>query len=102
MKETYTTIEFRVDGEVVESVEHESVPSVGDTVEVGAKFDGGERIDPGIAEGRAWFKADYKTVLTGEVESVKRHYHSSLDRNEQTVYVELADADTGDAGGGRE
>ena len=90
MNDQLITCEFRVDGEVVESVQSESVPRVGETIEVGAMFDEDSRIDP--SNHNAWhdFDSEYKTVLSGVVQEVTRHYCSApRNRAETTVYVDI-------------
>jgi hypothetical protein len=89
MSDVLKTVEFRIGGEVVESVRGVSVPSVGDTVEVGARFDSGGRLDPSASDVNDWYDAEYRTVLEGCVDSVTRHYHTGMSRNEETVYVDV-------------
>ena len=86
-------VEFHIPSEKwgVESFDTSNPPRKGETVEAGAKFVDGERIDPGIVKGNEWFDADYETVLRGVVGSVKRHYHTSTNRTECSVKVELVD-----------
>lgn len=89
MSGEYVTCEFRVDGRVEESVSVSSVPRIGESVEVGAMFLDGERIDP--SDNDAWhdFDANYETVLSGVVTGVTRHYASAPRRNELTAYIDI-------------
>lgn len=87
--EKFTTIEFRVEGNVVESVPHPSVPRVGETVEVGVQFDeNGDRLDPSV-DYDTWFNGSYETVLEAKVVDITRHYHRGYGRDELTVYVDV-------------
>lgn len=89
-KRSLTSIDFRVDGKTVESIRTLDPPQEGETVEVGAKFVDGERVDPNEVDSGIWHhEAEYETVLEGEVTNVTRHYHSSFGRYELTVFVDV-------------
>lgn len=89
MRKKLTAVEFRVNGERIETVEHVQPPRKGEEIEVGAKFEDGKRLDSGITEARDWYDADYEVVLRGIVKEVKWHYHTALNRSERTAYVHL-------------
>lgn len=96
MSDDFTSINFRVDGEVVEMVNHDSVPEIGERVEVGVRCDEtGERLDPGVTSHSEWVDGEYQTVLEARVEDVTRHYHTARNRSELTVYVDLEVEDDG-------
>lgn len=86
-----TSIDFYVDGEEVEyGIEHDSVPAVGERVEIGKRVDDdGDPLDPGISDVDDWWGADYETVLVGDVVGVTRHYHTAHSTTELTAKVEL-------------
>lgn len=88
-RDQHRIVEFRVDGKRVESVRDVQPPKIGETIEVGARFDGDERLDPGITNEVDWEYADYETVLTGEVVDVTHHYHTAMRCSEQTIRVDL-------------
>jgi len=90
MTKQLITCEFRVGGEVVESVQSESVPRVGETVEIGTKFNENGRIDPSNHDAWHDFNSEYKTVLSGVVKDVTRHYCSApQNRAETTAYIDV-------------
>ena len=91
MSENLIAVEFEVPGEKypVEGINIAEPPQEGEIVEIGARFDGDERLDPAIAEWSVWDNADYRTICRGVVESVTNHYHSAYDRNELQVHVSL-------------
>jgi len=97
-KEELNGVELQIPGEKwpVESIDSSNPPRKGECVEVGAKFADGERIDPSLVDYNEWHDAEYEIVLRGEVSHVKRHYHTSKNRNECSVYVSLIDVDYND------
>jgi len=90
MSDDLITCEFRVNGEVVESVQIQSVPRKGERIEVGAMFDPrGNRIDPSDSDAWHRFDSEYKTVLSGTVTQVTRHYATEPRRSSLTAYVDV-------------
>jgi len=89
MKDTLTAIGIIVDGEEVESINHDSVPREGEKIEFGARFDeNGDRVDPS-EDYDTYFNAEYETTIKGIVTNVTRHYGRGYNRNELTVSVEV-------------
>jgi len=91
MSDELIAIEFDVPGHDYppEAINHSSPPQKGEEVEVGARFDGTDRLDANIADFGEWDNADYRVILRGEVSKVSRHYCRARSRNELTVYVKV-------------
>ena len=89
MSDNLISCEFRVKNKVVESVKIESVPRVGERIEVGTMFNEGERVDPSDSDTWHDIDSEYQTVLSGVVTDVTRHYSTAPRRSELTAYIDI-------------